>query len=119
MLCKGKDKQHTSMVRANAELEISDGEEFKSVYGFMVKSHESTRHRVESSQPDNQEDRISGKGFTSMSHDNLLHKFIPMPQAMKIPDAEAAVVKALRKLETIPAWDLRKVKSKKEVILEA
>ena len=38
-----------------------------------------------------------------------------MPQAMKILDAEAAVDKELKKLETIPAWRLEKVKSKKEV----
>ena len=38
---------------------------------------------------------------------------------MKIPDAKAAVDKARKKLETIPAWDVRKVKSKKEVIKEA
>ena len=37
---------------------------------------------------------------------------------MKIPDAEAAVDKEWKKLETIPAWDLGKVKSKKDVILE-
>ena len=30
------------------------------------------------------EDHIAGKGFTSMSHYNLVHKFIPMPQAMNI-----------------------------------
>ena len=42
-----------------------------------------------------------------------------MPQAMKIPDAKAAVDKAWKKLETIPAWCLDKVKSKKEAILEA
>ena len=41
-----------------------------------------------------------------------------MPQAMKIPDAKAAVDKEWKKLETIPAWDVRKVKSKKEVIKE-
>ena len=29
-----------------------------------------------------------------------------MPQAMKIPDAMAAVDKEWKKLETIPAWDL-------------
>ena len=38
---------------------------------------------------------------------------------MTIPDAEAAVDKEWKKLETIPAWQLEKVKSKKEVILEA
>ena len=34
------------------------------------------------------EDRIAGKGFTSMTHYNFAHKFILMPQAMKIPDAK-------------------------------
>ena len=38
-----------------------------------------------------------------MNHYNLVHKFIPIPQAMKIPDAEAAVDKDWKKLETIPA----------------
>ena len=44
-----------------------------------------------------------------------MHKFIPM----KIPDSQAAVDKEGKKLETIPARDLRKVKSKREVFLEA
>ena len=42
-----------------------------------------------------------------------------MSQAMKIPDAKVAVHKEWKKLETIPAWNSEKVKSKKEVILEA
>ena len=42
----------------------------------------------------------------------LVHKFIPMPQAMKIPNAKAAVDKEWKKLETIPARDVRKVKRK-------
>ena len=54
-----------------------------------------------------------------MTHYNLVHKFIPMPQAMKIPNAEAAVDKEWKKLETIPASQLDKVKSNKEVILES
>ena len=37
--------------------------------------------------------RIASKDFTSMTHHNSVHKFIPMPQAMKIPDAKAAVDK--------------------------
>ena len=37
----------------------------------------------------------------------------------KIPDAKAAVDKEWKKLETIPAWQLDIVNSKKEVILEA
>ena len=46
----------------------------------------------------------------------LVHKFIPMPQAMKIPAAKAPVDKEWEKLEKIPAWDLTKVRSKQEVI---
>ena len=45
--------------------------------------------------------------------------FIPMPQAMKIPAAKAAVDKEWEKLEKISAWNLTKVKSKKTVIDEA
>ena len=42
-----------------------------------------------------------------------------MPQVMKIPDAKAAVDKEWNKFETIPAWNWEKVKSKKDIILEA
>ena len=40
--------------------------------------------------PKNHEDHIAGKGSTSMTHYNLVHKFIPMPPTMNIPDAKAA-----------------------------
>ena len=50
---------------------------------------------------------------------NLVHKFTPMPQAMKIPEAKAAVDKEWEKLEKFSAWNLTKVKSKKQVIDEA
>ena len=89
------------------------------MHDCIVESHESTRQRAESSQPKNHEDHIAGKGFTSMTHYNLVHKSIPKPQAMKTLDAKAAVDKEWKKLETIPARNLEKVKSKKEVILEA
>ena len=82
----------------------------------FVEAHESIRERLESSLPTDQEDHIAGEGYTSMTHYKWVHKFIPMPQAMKIPDAKAAVDKAWKKLETISAWQLGKVKSKKEII---
>ena len=65
------------------------------------------------------EDHIAGKGENSLQHYNLVHKFIPMPQAMKIPAAKAAVDKEWEKLEKILAWDLTNVRSKKEVFDEA
>ena len=70
-----------------------------------MESHESTRQRAESSQSKNHEDHIAGNGFTSMSHlqfGTQVH-----------PDANENT--EWKKLETIPAWDSGKVKSKKEV----
>ena len=69
--------------------------------------------------PIHHEDHIAGKGDNSLQHYNLVHIFIPMPQAMKIPAAKAAVDKGWEKLEEISAWNLTKVRSKKEVIEEA
>ena len=42
-----------------------------------------------------------------------------MPQAMKIPAAKAVVDKECENLKKISAWNLTKVRSKKEVIDEA
>ena len=69
--------------------------------------------RMEESLPNYHEDHVAGKGDISLQHYNLVHKFIIMPQAMKIPAAKAAVDKEWEKLEKIPAWDLTKVRSKK------
>ena len=73
----------------------------------------------ENSEPSHHEDHIAGKGENSLQHYNLVHKFIPMPQAMKIPAAKAAVDKEWEKLGKISEWNLTKVKSKKRVIDEA
>ena len=43
--------------------------------------------------PQNTKITVQAKVFTSMTHDNLVHKFILVPQAMKILDAKAAVDK--------------------------
>ena len=85
----------------------------------FLEASESTRLRMEESLPNHHEDHIAGKGNKSLQHYNLVHKFIPMVQAMKIPAAKAAVDQEWEKLEKIPAWDLTKVRSKKEVIYEA
>ena len=49
---------------------------------------------------------LQEKSENSLQHYNLVHKFIPMPQAMKIPAAKAAVDKEWEKLEKISAWEL-------------
>ena len=59
----------------------------------ILEAGESTRLRMGESSPNHHEDHIAGKGNNSLQHYNLAHKFIPMPQAIKIPAAEAAVDK--------------------------
>ena len=79
----------------------------KTKYACIVEAHKSTRKGLESALPRNHhEDRIAEKGFDSMNHCNLVYKVSLMPQAMKIPDANAVLDKEWEKLETLPAWQL-------------
>ena len=91
----------------------------KTRFACILEAGESTRLRMGESLPNHHEDHIAGKGDNSLQHCNLVHKFIPMPQAMKILAAKAAVDKECEKLEKISAWNLTKVRSKSEVIDEA
>ena len=86
----------------------------KTKLACILEADESTRLRMGNSIPHHHEDRIAGKGENSLQHYNLVPKFIPMPQAMKIPAAKASVDKEWGKLEKISAWNSTKVKSKKQ-----
>ena len=74
----------------------------------VVDADESMRQRLEGAVHTPHHDHMTAKGTNSMAHNSLIHKFIPMPRAMKILDAKAAVVKEWEKLEKIPAWQLTK-----------
>ena len=76
-----------------------DPTKLKTKLACILEANESTRMRMEESLPHNHEDHIAGKGKNSLQHYNLVHKFILMPQAMKIPAAKAAVDKEWEKLE--------------------
>ena len=91
----------------------------KTKLACILEADESTRLRMGESLPNHHEDHIAGKGENSLQHYNLVHKFIPMPQAMKIPAAKATADKEWENLGKIPPWNLTKVRSKKEVIDEA
>ena len=65
------------------------------------------------------EDHSAGKGFNSMSLQKFGTQIDSYAQVSKIQDALAAVDKKWNNLETISAWQLHNVKSKKEVIQEA
>ena len=80
--------------------------DFNSKFACILEASESTRLRMEESLPIYHEDHIAGRGDNSLQHYNLVHKFIPMPQAMKISAAKAAVDKEWEKLEKIAAWNV-------------
>ena len=63
----------------------------------IPEASESTRLRMGNSVPNHHEEHIAGKGDNSLQHKNLVHKFNPMPQPMKIPAAKAAVDKEWEK----------------------
>ena len=65
----------------------------KTKLACILEANESTRMHMGNSERHNHEDHIAGKGENSLQRYNLVHKFIPVPQAMKIPAAKAAVDK--------------------------
>ena len=67
--------------------------EIKSKLACILEASESTRLRMGESLPTHHEDHIAGKENNSLQHYNLVHIFIPVPQAMKIPAAKAVVDK--------------------------
>ena len=65
------------------------------------------------------EDHIAAKGENYLNHYISVQKFFPMKKATRSPDAKAAVEKMKKNSERFKIGSLDKVKSKKEVILEA
>ena len=112
MSCKTCKKSKNGDLRSKTH-------DFKSKFACILEACESTTMRMEESLPNYHEDHTAGRGDNSLQHYNLVHKFNPMPQAVKIPAAKAAVDKEWKKLDKIPAWDLTKVRNKSEVIDEA
>ena len=70
----------------------------KPKYACIVEADESLRIRMEGSHNKNHEDHIAGKGMNSLSHYSIVHTIIPMPQAMKIPDAKGCSGQGMEKV---------------------
>ena len=85
---------------------VAQFEEHKTKYACIVEADESMRKRMEGSHHENHEDHTKGKGM------NSLHKFMPMPQAMKLPDAKAAVDNEREELEKYWHGSWRKSETK-------
>ena len=79
------------IIMKNCGSSASDKIKIKTKLACILEASESTRLRMGGSLPTHYEDHTAGKGDTSLQHCILVHTFIPMPQAMKIPAAKAAV----------------------------
>ena len=84
VLCKMSKNNQNWVTRGKSN-------EIKSKVACILEASESTRLRMGESLPNHHEDHIAGKGDNSLQHYKLVHKFIPMPEAMKILAAKAAV----------------------------
>ena len=79
-------------IRSSGEIHRNIGKR-RTRFACIVDADESTRPRLEGAEHKPHQDHTTAEGMNSMTHYSLVHKFIPMPQAMKIPDAKAAVEK--------------------------
>ena len=73
----------------------------KTQHACIVDAHESTRKRLESTLPKGPEDHKAEKGFNSLSHKNLVHKCVPMPQLEKIAAKKEVVLEAQKEQRTV------------------
>ena len=99
MPCKRAFPQACVRETVVSKTEEAMASEAKTRFSCFTEAHESTRQRIESVTKRIHEEHIAGKRQNSVLHYNFVHTFIPMPQAIKIPDAKAAVDKEWKKLE--------------------
>ena len=85
----------------------------------ILEADESTRMRLGNSIPHHHEDQIAGKGSNSLQHFYLVHKFYSYASRYENSGSESSGGQGMGKMEKISAWNLTRVKSKKQVIEEA
>ena len=69
-------------IKSSGEAHRSIGNR-KTKFACVVDADESVRLRLEGAVHKHHQDHITAKGMNSLNHYNLVHKFIPMPQAMR------------------------------------
>ena len=106
------------LINSSGETHLNIGKR-KTKYACVVDADESTRPRLEGAGHKPHQDHTTAKGLNSMTQYSLVHKFIPMPQALKFQMQRQQWRNNRKKLEKIPAWQLTKVIHKREVIEEA
>ena len=73
MLCTTRREEYRETCRGK--------ENCKTKYACNVEADESTRKRLKGTLHKGHDDHFAGRGVSSLNHYNLVHKFIPMPQA--------------------------------------
>ena len=111
-LCLAKRKAQTSTTKVAAEV-IACQKVPKIICGCTVEFHESTRRRVEPSQPAKHEDHIAGRGFTSMTHYKLVHKVFSYASSDENPRCGSCGGQGMEEVRDNPSVANGKVKSKK------
>ena len=96
--------------------ERGDPYDFKSKFACILEASESTRMRMEESLPKYHEGHIAEKVDNSLQHYNMAQIY---SYASSNEDTHSKSSSGWERLEKIPAWDLTKVRSKKEVMDEA
>ena len=71
------------IMKSNENCGSGASNKIKTKLACILEASESTGLRMENSRQSHREDHIAGKGYNSLQHKNLVHKFIPLPQAMK------------------------------------
>ena len=90
----------------------------KTKLACILEAVESTRLRMGNSVPNYHEDHIAGKGDNSLQQYNLVHNF-SYASSYENSCSKSSGGQGMGKLGKISAWNLTKVRSKKEVIDEA
>ena len=62
-------------------------------YACVVDADEYSRPRLEGAVDKHHQYHITAKGMKTKTHYSVVHKFLPMPHALKKPDANTAVEK--------------------------
>ena len=70
----------------------------KTKLACILEASESARLRMEEFLPNHHEDHVAGQGDNSLQHYKLVHKFIPMPQALRIPAAKGSSGQGMGKI---------------------
>ena len=99
---QGESGRHQRQLQCHAQGRSPKLEFWKPVFQKQekpkhLKQRQDSVQRIESVTKRTHEEHIAGEGQNSVSHYKLVHKLIPMLQAMKIPHAKAAVDKEWKK----------------------